>query len=243
MHIALSVQFGRDDQLIFCQQLGVDYALAQVDRCDEQTLIALKNRVERTGLRLAGIDGFVLTDLETAQRAVAAAAAASIDLISCTGIAQPSSEPPQPIGRGGALSTPYNAPEIALSEEELRALARTAEDAGVRLAWSGFDALPGMGFDLSLDRLGDDPTAALDALAAPVYIARARNIQDGNTSFLDEGDVHIPRAIRALQRSGFSGPLLAHIPLGMAGDTEWGHKARAYDLGYLKAALQALQVR
>ena len=67
MHIALSVQFGRDDQLIFAQQLGVKHVMAQVDCYDEKTLESLRNRVQRTGLQLAGIEGVPLVRVEAMQ--------------------------------------------------------------------------------------------------------------------------------------------------------------------------------
>lgn len=241
MHIALSVQFGRDDQLIFAQQLGVQHVLAQVDSYDEKMLVALKNRVEKTGLRLAGIDGMRLADAEQAVAAVRAAADAGIGLIGC---AHPSAAPgaPQPIGRGGALVQTERAPSVAFPPG-MDSVVQAAAEGCVALAWRGRSTPAGMGLDLPLGDLGDDPDAALDALGSPVYIARAHNAKGGAPSFLDEGDVHLPRAVMALKKAGFDGPLLAYQPPGMVGDSAWGHKARAYDLGYLKAVLQALNAQ
>ncbi len=238
MRIALSVQFGRDDQLIFAQQLGVECVLAQVDGYDEKTLVALKNRVEKTGLRLAGIDGLALADAEQAVNAVRNAATAGIPLISCT---RPSAAvvAPQPTGRGGALVQTESA-SLSAFPQGMDSVVQAAAERDVALAWMGRGAPTGTGLDLPLSDLGDDPDAALGALDNPVHIARAHSVKNGASSFLDEGDVNLPRAIMALKRSGFNGPLLAHHPLGMVGDSAWGHKARAYDLGYLKAVLQAL---
>jgi hypothetical protein len=90
MHIALSVQFGRDDQLIFAQQLGVEHVVASVERrWDIETLAALKNRVEKTGLKLAGVEGLLTTDTEEAVAAVRAVEAAGIELISCVAVPRP----------------------------------------------------------------------------------------------------------------------------------------------------------
>ena len=74
-----------------------------------------------------------------------------------------------------------------------------------------------------------------------MLIASACNRRGGKQAFLDEGDVNLPRVLWALRKAGFSGPLLAYQAPGMVGDSEWGHKGRAYDLGYLKAVLQAIQ--
>ena len=241
MHIALSVQFGRDDQLIFAQQLGVQHVLAQIDQCDEKTLVSLKNRVEKTGLCLAGIDGFALANADSAIAAVRAAAEAGIALIGC---ARPNGAPntPQPTGRGGALVQTADAAPAEFPQG-MDSVLQIATECGVALAWMGRSAPSGMGLDLLLSDLGDAPDAALSALENPVHIARAHNAKSGAPSFLDEGDVHLPRAMMALKEAGFDGPLLAHHPLGMVGDSAWGHKARAYDLGYLKAVLQALNAR
>ena len=172
MHIALSVQFSRDDQLIFAQQLGVGHVLAQVDHCDEKTLVSLKNRVEKTGLCLAGIDGFALANADSAIAAVRAAANAGIALIGC---AMPSGTPstPRPTGRGGALVQMEDAAPAEFPPGMDSALQAAAE-CGVGLAWMGRSAPAGMGLDLLLSDLGDDPEAALGTLSNPVHIEIGR---------------------------------------------------------------------
>ena len=242
MHIALSVQFGRDDQLIFAQQLGVEHVMAQVDCYDEKTLESLRNRVQRTGLQLAGIEGVPLVRVEALQDIISTAEAVGIDLISCTGPISGSPPQPRPTGRGNALIPTRADPVSGLSAGETSTVIDAARDAGLRLAWTGSNSPVGMGMDLALDHLGEDPTTTLAALKAPVIIARARNTRRGEPCFLDEGDCYLPRCISSLKAHSFDGPLLAHYPLGMVGDTDWRHKARAYDLGYLKAVLQALSV-
>jgi hypothetical protein len=241
MHIALSVQFGRDDQLIFAQQLGVEHVVASVERrWDIETLAALKNRVEKTGLKLAGVEGLLTTDTEEAVAAVRAVEAAGIELISC--VAGPATHGQrQPTGRGGALVGSDKTTIIVPQGPE--AIVQAAQEAGVSIAWTGKSAHAGGGLDLPLSRLGDDPAAALAALEAPVFMARAWNRRGSEQAFLDDGDTNLPRVLLALEKTGFTGPLLASAPPGIAGDSEWGHKGRAFDLGYLKAILQTMQSR
>ena len=45
------------------------------------------------------------------------------------------------------------------------------------------------------------------------------------------GEVDMPGVLLALQETGFTGPVRALAPPGMVGDSAWGHKGRAYDLG------------
>lgn len=59
-------------------------------------------------------------------------------------------------------------------------------------------------------------------------------------AFIDEGDVDVVRAVRLLYEVGFDGFVIDdHVPK-MAGDTEWGHRGRAYSTGYIKALVHAL---
>ena len=192
MHIALSVQFGRDDQLIFAQQLGVQHVMAQVDCYDERTLESLRNRVQQTGLNLAGIEGVPLVRVEALQAIVRMAKAVGIDLISCTGPISSSQPQPRTTGRGNALISTGVDPVSGLSAEETSTVIDTARDAGLRLAWTGSNSPVGMGMDLALDHLGKDPTITLAALKAPVFIARARNTRRGEPCLLDEGYCDLP---------------------------------------------------
>jgi hypothetical protein len=47
--------------------------------------------------------------------------------------------------------------------------------------------------------------------------------------------------MQVLVRAGFAGPMRAALPPGMVEDTDWGHKGRAFDLGYLRAILQVIE--
>jgi mannonate dehydratase len=108
---------------------------------------------------------------------------------------------------------------------------------------------PWHGLDLCLGCLaampGVDAAAVIAALPPDRLLAvHLRNVQGDvpryRDAFLDEGDLTVPLALRALHRAGYRGPLRADQPPGMVEDTSWGHKGRAYDLGYLRAILQVL---
>ncbi len=243
MNIALSVQFGRDDQLIFAQQLGVEHVVASVGRrWDIETLSALKNRVGKTGLVLSAVEGLAADDSDEAIAAVRAAGAAGIELISCS-VGPLTRGERQPTGRGGALVCSDKSMAAIIVPQDSAAIIAAAKEVGVSVAWTGKGAPAGGGLDLPLGKLGDDPETAIAALEAPVLIARTCNRRDGGQAFLDEGDSNWPRVLLALKNVGFAGPLLAGTPPGMAGDSEWGHKGRAFDIGYLKAILQTIQSR
>jgi len=115
-----------------------------------------------------------------------------------------------------------------------------------------FEIAPGPhhGLDLCLGALatmpGADPIEAIGAFARGkrifmVHLRNPRGQAPGfRNLFLDEGDVEMPRMLRALRAAGFAGPVRAARPPGMVGDTEWGHQARAFDIGYLQAVLQVM---
>lgn len=240
MHIALSVQFGRDDQLILAQQLGVEHVVASVERrWDVETLTALKNRVEKTGLKLAAVEGLLTDETEVAVAAVRAIGAAGIEMASCV-VGSMTRGERRPTGRGDALVASRKSTAVILVPPDPEAIVEAAREAGVSIAWTGERAPGGGGLDLPLSNLEGDPSAALAALEAPVLIARVWNRRGGEQAFLDEGEANVPRTLMALKSIGFTGPLLASSPPGMAGDSEWGHKGRAFDLGYLKAILQTI---
>ena len=56
-------------------------------------------------------------------------------------------------------------------------------------------------------------------------------------TFIDEGNFEPLAAIRALDEVGFTGALLPdHVPQ-IEGDSQWGHRANAYTVGYLRALI------
>jgi len=59
--------------------------------------------------------------------------------------------------------------------------------------------------------------------------------------FLGEGNYHPFQALMALQKAGFDGFLLDdHVP-SIIDDTNWGHRSRAHEIGYLQGMLNALE--
>ena len=68
-------------------------------------------------------------------------------------------------------------------------------------------------------------------------LVRAGNAVTGSEAFLNEGETDVPGALIALQKVGFNGLIRALSPPSVVGDSQWGHKSRAYDLGDLKAIL------
>ena len=231
MYLALCVEYGRDDQLIFAQQLGVGHVVMAVQRWDEASLAYAKNRVEQATLTLAGLEGLPLQDAEAAQAALRAAGANGIDLVAA---ARQSVGDREPVGRGGALVGP---PVRASGDPPgLARILAAADAANVRLALGADMAGAGVDLDLATMREGD-----IAECGERLLIVRAGNVTAGRQAFLNGGEVDLPKALLALQRVGFAGPLCAGPPPGLVGDTEWGHKGRAYDLGYLRAVLQTIE--
>jgi mannonate dehydratase len=59
-------------------------------------------------------------------------------------------------------------------------------------------------------------------------------------SFIEEGNSDMLEVMLALKQTGFDGFLIPdHVP-HMVGDTPWGHRGRAYAIGYMKALLQVV---
>ena len=58
--------------------------------------------------------------------------------------------------------------------------------------------------------------------------------------FIDEGQVDTLEVVRTLKEVGFDGIMLTdHVP-EVAGDTTWGHRARAHAIGYIQALIQVV---
>ena len=59
-------------------------------------------------------------------------------------------------------------------------------------------------------------------------------------TFIDEGKVDMLQAMRAYKEVDFRGVLIVDHTPGMVGDTGWGHRGRAYAIGYMKALLKCV---
>ncbi len=63
-------------------------------------------------------------------------------------------------------------------------------------------------------------------------------VPDFNECFIDEGNVDTFAVVKALRDTGFDGFMITdHVPR-IEGDTRWGHRGRAYAIGYMKALIQ-----
>ena len=78
-----------------------------------------------------------------------------------------------------------------------------------------------------------------------IFWVHFRNVRGGflrfDEVFPDEGDVDMVKAIRTYKEAGYDGVLVPdHVPHSSL-DTPYGHRARAFCLGYIKALIQAVE--
>ncbi|MCC7262817.1 MAG: hypothetical protein IT369_09880 [Candidatus Latescibacteria bacterium] len=257
MELALTVQHGQDDQLIFAQQLGADSVVVAVENWDAATLKAARNRVERSQLKLAGLEVCRPPAAGLAEfcEGLGRAGEAGIGLISVDWRA--AAAPVQPVGRGKALVAPVPmvaaAPTLETLAQFLTQAGPAARAAGVRLACRagvGFlrepqqllELVPALDLDLvEVAGAGKGAEDLIGAAGAKLAMVHANNLRQQQQAFLDEGEISLPRVMQVLVRAGFAGPMRAALPPGMVEDTDWGHKGRAFDLGYLRAILQVIE--
>lgn len=71
-----------------------------------------------------------------------------------------------------------------------------------------------------------------------------RNVTSGVPSFaetfIDEGYVDMLKALRIYKEVGFKGVFIDDHTPGVVGDAPWGHRGRAFAVGYLKALLRCV---
>ena len=66
-------------------------------------------------------------------------------------------------------------------------------------------------------------------------------VEDFTECLLGDGNCDPVQTIRALKEVGFRGFLIPdHVPR-MEGDTDWGHRARAWTVGYIQALIAAAE--
>ena len=239
MKIAMSVEFGHDDQLIFAQQLGIDHVLVCTDQVwNAELLNNIKNRVTQCGLILAGLEGFDYTN-QWAQDFLAAAEESNINLIS-TYSSDSRKSVEEPNGRGKALV------RSILKENDKKpneTLLQLSEKSSVDVAWTypSLDKKHSGGIDLQIEELNGTLKSHLSKISSPIHIARLGNRLGKNQSFLDDGEISIPQTLNSLRSLDFSGYVATTAPPSMIDDTDWKHKGRSYDIGYLKAIIQTLE--
>ena len=59
-------------------------------------------------------------------------------------------------------------------------------------------------------------------------------------TFIDEGKVDMLTAMRTYHEVGYDGVLIVDHTPRMTGDTRWGHRGRAYAIGYMKGLLKCV---
>jgi mannonate dehydratase len=59
-------------------------------------------------------------------------------------------------------------------------------------------------------------------------------------SFIDDGDTDMYAAMRAYHEVGYRYAMMPDHTPAIAGDTPWGHRGRAYALGYMRALMEAV---
>ena len=56
-------------------------------------------------------------------------------------------------------------------------------------------------------------------------------------TFIDEGQTNMFEAMKAYKEVGFDGPMIVDHTPHVVDDTDWGHRGRAYAMGYIKALI------
>ena len=132
--------------------------------------------------------------------------------------------------------------------ESLGGVARIFKDfTGFRRAMDAFNS-PMHGLDFCLGCWSEmDPDGVLKAIQYfgtrnRIFYVHFRDVQGQvpsfNECFVNEGNLDKFEVITALKRSGFDGFLITdHVP-HMVDDTQWGHRGRAYAIGYMTALVE-----
>ena len=120
---------------------------------------------------------------------------------------------------------------------------------GFKRAMDTFDS-PNHGLDFCMGCWSEmGPEGVLDAVRhfgsrGKIIYVHFRDVQGQvpcfNECFIDEGNVDTFEVVRTLKEVGFTGFLITdHVPR-MVGDTPWGHRGRAYALGYIRALIDVV---
>jgi mannonate dehydratase len=136
------------------------------------------------------------------------------------------------------------------------------ELAGVARIFRSVDALkraadfwpgPGFGIELCLGTVSEmgGQQAVLDAVEylgprgkiAYVHLRDVRGtVPSFAECFLGEGNYHPPTVLRALRRSGFDGFILDDHTPALVGDSAYGHRGRAFALGYIQGLIEMMEL-
>lgn len=78
-----------------------------------------------------------------------------------------------------------------------------------------------------------------------IFYVHFRNVRGAfpkfDEVFIDEGDVDMLAAMRAYKEAGYDGVLIPDHSPRVAGDTQFGHRGRAFALGYMRALMQMVE--
>ena len=118
--------------------------------------------------------------------------------------------------------------------------------AGFKRAIDTFDS-PHHGLDFCMGCWSEmGPDGVLDAVRhfggrGRIVYVHFRDVQGQvpcfNECFIDEGNVDTFAVVQALHEVSFGGFLITdHVPR-MVDDTDWGHRGRAYAIGYIRALI------
>ncbi len=58
--------------------------------------------------------------------------------------------------------------------------------------------------------------------------------------FIDEGQTDMFEAMKTYKEVGFDGPMIVDHTPHIVDDTDWGHRGRAYAMGYIKALIDTV---
>lgn len=79
-----------------------------------------------------------------------------------------------------------------------------------------------------------------------IFYVHFRNVRGGfpkfDEVFIDEGDVNMIAALKAYRDAGYDGVITPDHTPRVVGDEEYGHRGRAFALGYIRAGMQALEL-
>lgn len=289
MKLALTVNCWSDEDLMFAQQFGVNHIVAEAvmpspDAVDwnESVLAGLRNRVEKAGLELIGIENLPYLyqkailgepgrdeEIEVICRFIRNAGAAGISIL-----------------RYRWTVLDYNPTNRIPNTDEqrwdhltyfLERVIPVAEKAGVKMACHpdhlSLSALPDVPRILSsveglkrLLEIVNSPCNGLDfcqgtiammpgtdvieairlfGLKEKIFLVHLSNPKGRLSSltevFMDEGDTDILRALQTYREVGFDGAIRPVQPPEIVDDTDWGHKGKAFAVGYLRALLQVAE--
>ena len=136
---------------------------------------------------------------------------------------------------------------------ELGGVARIFRDVAALRRAADFWPGPGFGIELCLGTVSEmgGEQAVLDAIGylaprgkiAYVHLRDVRGTVPSFTEcFLGEGNYHPPTVLRALRRGGFDGFILDDHTPALVGDSPYGHRGRAFALGYIQGLIEMMEL-